>query len=79
MADTIIKVVLTEAQPIKVLMRAEDGHGTTASINDHRDVEIINPQDKQVLVYEQSSQKFKNKIVPGELEYDSDYGCFIKK
>ena len=79
MAVEEIRVIFEgETEPIYVLIEEGIGHGTQASITDHRDVNIVGTlQNHEVLQYDQSQQKFINKLIEGVLEYDDDYECFI--
>ena len=77
MANEEIRILVEEElEPVNILID-ETGHGVGASISDHRDVTSEAPSDGQALVYNQTQQKYINKLIEGVLEYDDDYDCFI--
>jgi len=78
MADEEIKILVEEElEPVNILIE-ELGHGVTASIFDHKDVEKIGSlQESQSLVYDPTKQKFVNKLISGVLVLDEEYECFI--
>ena len=46
-------------------------------LNDLLDVFIVGVGNGETLIYNSITKKFENKLMPGNLTYDSDYDCFL--
>ena len=73
-----IGIQIGESDILRINLDSGLGHGTEASIRDHRDVSNIEPLSGQILKYNSVSGKYEpSDDIAGMFSWDPDYECYI--